>query len=532
MKNTKLSNPGLTPAFPVVQPLDRPAIGRFGSACLVALTTLFVLTGAANAGTLYLSRLSGAGENPPTTSTATGLGVLILNDAETQATITATHDISLPLTGGHIHRGAANVNGPVIFAFAPPASPVGPLTWSIPAGEVGNLKNSGLYMNFHTAVNPGGAIRGQLVRALLAPAATSGPQGRVASALDISAGYTAELNQILVQANLASSATQTLILEELSGRTIYVPTRQEIEAMSSMTDSLFARADDVRLGGAPAATSRVTPFILAGDGFGQRPTDRNQAGSTISRPFLAGGIDCRFNETSRGGLALGFTDAQDTFKANVGQTKTKLTSLQAFASGELGATGVMLDAVFGYGWGKTNSTRQISSLARTATASPSGKVWSAAIKASKAFTLSNKTTLIPYALFDSQDAIVNAYSEAGAGAVGLVIPRLTTKNSAFEGGAALILPITIQSGHLTARLQAGWHYLLEEGKETVTAYLVDSPVPFATQIAGPGNSAVHVEASLTAVMTKGMNASLSYRGMLGADRLTTHAIEARIVIRL
>ena len=327
----------------VVQPLDRPVIGRFSSACLVALTTLFIVTGAANAGTLYLSRLSGAGENPPTTSAATGLGVLILNDAETLATITATHDISLPVTGGHIHRGAANVNGPVIFPFAPPVSPVGPLTWNIPAAEVGNLKNMGLYMNFHTAVNPGGAIRGQLVRALLAPAATSGPQGRVATALDVSAGYTAELNSILVQANLASSATQTLILEELSGRTIYVPARQEIEAMSSMTDSLFARADDVRLGGAPATTSRVTPFILAGGGFGQRPTDRNQAGSTLSRPFLAAGIDCRFDEKSRGGLALGFTDARDTFKANVGQTKTKLTSLQGFVSGELGATGVTLD---------------------------------------------------------------------------------------------------------------------------------------------------------------------------------------------
>ena len=85
-----------------------------------------LLAGSANAGTLWIARLSQANENPPTGAPFTGTGFLILNDAETTATITATHNINIPLTGGHIHRGTATVNGPIIFPFPNPASPVGP----------------------------------------------------------------------------------------------------------------------------------------------------------------------------------------------------------------------------------------------------------------------------------------------------------------------------------------------------------------------------------------------------------------------
>lgn len=114
---------------------------------------------AANAGTLYIANLSGANENPPNASTNRGVGFLILNDAETVATVSATHDVTTGLTAGHIHRGTAAVNGPVIFPFPNPASPMGPLTWNIPAAEVANLKTLGLYMNFHTTTLPGGVIR-------------------------------------------------------------------------------------------------------------------------------------------------------------------------------------------------------------------------------------------------------------------------------------------------------------------------------------------------------------------------------------
>jgi hypothetical protein len=150
--------------------MNNPISCYLSRGLLVAAFAL-VVSAPVQAGTLYLARLSQANENPPTGAPFSGIGVLILNDAENAATITATHNITLPVVGGHIHRGIATVNGPVIFPFPAPTSPVGPLTWSIPTADVDNLKNQGLYMNFHTAVNPGGAIRSTLVRALLAPSA-------------------------------------------------------------------------------------------------------------------------------------------------------------------------------------------------------------------------------------------------------------------------------------------------------------------------------------------------------------------------
>jgi len=506
--------------------------GRFFSACIVALAMLCILTPVANAGTLYLSQLSAAQETPPTTSTATGLGILILNDAETSATITATHNISIPVTGGHIHRGPVGVAGPIIFPFPAPTSPVGPLVWAIPAADVFNLKNLGLYMNFHTAVNPGGAIRGVLVRALLAPAATTGAQSQIANALDVSAGFSADLDQILVQTNLGSAATQAQVLSDLSARTAYVPTRQEIEAMSGLTDSLFAHEDDIRLGAVSSSNRQISTFLVGGDAYGQRSTDANQAGSTFSRPFAAAGIESGWGAHGRGGLTLGYADARDTFRAGLGKTKDRIVSVQPFLSGALGDTGVSWDAVVGYGWGKIDSTRQIPSLGLTATSSPSGSVWSAALKVSKILALGTQAKVVPYALIDSQKATVDAYSETGAGSADLVIPRLTTKNTAIEGGATLILPIAVSSGNLTARVQAGWNALLENGGQNFSTQLAGSPVAFDTHIAALGKNAAHLEAALTMMMANGLSATLGYRGLFGTDRVIIRAVEARIDLHL
>ena len=79
------------------------------------------------------------------------------------------------LTASHIHTGAAGVNGSVLVNTAIAAGEV-----TFPAGSGTLTKNgitmtvdqanqiltnpSGFYFNSHTANNPGGAVRGQLVR--------------------------------------------------------------------------------------------------------------------------------------------------------------------------------------------------------------------------------------------------------------------------------------------------------------------------------------------------------------------------------
>jgi hypothetical protein len=78
------------------------------------------------------------------------------------------------ITVAHIHTGAAGVAGPVLVPLVPPAGSVtltngaGSFTQSqnIDGPTATNILNNpaGFYFNVHTALNPGGVIRGPLVR--------------------------------------------------------------------------------------------------------------------------------------------------------------------------------------------------------------------------------------------------------------------------------------------------------------------------------------------------------------------------------
>lgn len=131
--------------------------------------------------------LSPANENPPIAGLdASGtfqITVNVTRDANgsiTSGTVrflgNAIFPGSVTIVGLHIHEGAATVNGPVVINTGiSGASPVvfaggsGLLDFTVQNANVDVLgrllKNpAGFYVNLHTTVNTGGAIRGQLVR--------------------------------------------------------------------------------------------------------------------------------------------------------------------------------------------------------------------------------------------------------------------------------------------------------------------------------------------------------------------------------
>lgn len=106
--------------------------------------------------------LSGANENPPLTTNATGKFVGTLNQETRLLKFTLTFSGITP-NAGHIHSGAVGVNGPVIIPF--PSLTTSPYSYEVvlTTAQVDLLKTNMLYTNLHTPVNPGGEIRGQLM---------------------------------------------------------------------------------------------------------------------------------------------------------------------------------------------------------------------------------------------------------------------------------------------------------------------------------------------------------------------------------
>jgi Cu/Zn superoxide dismutase len=115
-----------------------------------------------SAGVHFCATLTGAQENPATGATATGTGSFTLTEEGLIYKITVT-GLTGAITAAHIHTGTIGVNGPVIFAITP--SFVGNTatgTVTLSAAQRRDLIAGGLYVNVHTAANPGGEMRGQI----------------------------------------------------------------------------------------------------------------------------------------------------------------------------------------------------------------------------------------------------------------------------------------------------------------------------------------------------------------------------------
>jgi hypothetical protein len=106
--------------------------------------------------------LSGGQEVPPVKTAGSGTGTISVGaDKSVSGSVTTT---GVAGTMAHIHEAPPGKNGGV----AVPLAKSGDNTWAVPAGskltdaQYEAFKAGNLYVNVHSAANPGGEIRGQI----------------------------------------------------------------------------------------------------------------------------------------------------------------------------------------------------------------------------------------------------------------------------------------------------------------------------------------------------------------------------------
>jgi hypothetical protein len=106
--------------------------------------------------------LYGSSEVPAVTTSAYGTGTVnIMADRRVVATVNA---IYMTATAAHIHEGPAGSNGPVIVPFTKISDNVfvAPDGAQLTDAQYASYKAGNLYVNVHSAKNPGGEVRAQI----------------------------------------------------------------------------------------------------------------------------------------------------------------------------------------------------------------------------------------------------------------------------------------------------------------------------------------------------------------------------------
>ena len=143
---------------------------------LAGLALVAVMTSCGGAmTTTYKTTLAGSSEVPPVTTTASGTTTATLDISTKVLTVTGTYTgLSGPVVapGAHIHGPAlVTENKPVKFSltYTPTNATTntsGTLsgTFTLTDAEIAEINDGKYYVNVHTTANPGGEIRGQLVK--------------------------------------------------------------------------------------------------------------------------------------------------------------------------------------------------------------------------------------------------------------------------------------------------------------------------------------------------------------------------------
>jgi hypothetical protein len=132
---------------------------------IVAFVVGLSITGARAETVTLKAELNGSNEVPPNSSPASGKAEATLNTETKALTWTITFkDLTGPAVAAHFHGPSEpGKNAGIVLPFKTTQSPIEG-TATLTETQVGDLLAGKWYANIHTAANPGGELRGQMVK--------------------------------------------------------------------------------------------------------------------------------------------------------------------------------------------------------------------------------------------------------------------------------------------------------------------------------------------------------------------------------
>jgi CHRD domain len=113
----------------------------------------------------FTVQVKGAEEVPPVTS-GSAVAKFIWDDDTNLLTYTVTVS-GVPqdqVTAAHFHRGAAGLNGPIVYTVSDKGfATLGPASLTLTAQDEADLKSGEWYVNLHSQEYPSGFARGQMI---------------------------------------------------------------------------------------------------------------------------------------------------------------------------------------------------------------------------------------------------------------------------------------------------------------------------------------------------------------------------------
>jgi hypothetical protein len=110
----------------------------------------------------YTANLTGAQQVPAVASTASGTG-LVTVDVDRSSMLASVVLSGATATEVHIHQGAVGASGPVTFPLSLDPSGVWVARIALTGAQYEALRAGNFYLDAHTAANPAGELRGQLL---------------------------------------------------------------------------------------------------------------------------------------------------------------------------------------------------------------------------------------------------------------------------------------------------------------------------------------------------------------------------------